>query len=57
MSDISRIAKIKLILGAIKLPLLVLEITEYNIKWNASTYHILRENLLEELAILEIEVK
>ena len=57
MSDISRIAKIKLILGAIKLPLLVLEITEYNIKWNASTYHILRENLLEELAILEIEVE
>jgi len=57
MSNISRIAKIKLILAAIKLPLLVIEIKEYNIKWNASTYHILRENLLEELAILEIEVK
>jgi len=57
MAKLTRIEQIKLILAAIKLPLLVVEITEYNIKWTADTYNTLQENLLEELKILEIEVK
>ena len=52
-----RIEHIKWILKAIKLPFVTFEIFEYNIHWTSSTYDTLKENLLEELAILEIEVK
>jgi len=51
-----RVKEIKLMLKAISMPLIVIEITAYDRKWQRTEFSEVKQLLVEELKTLNIEV-